>query len=81
MFPVYRYHAVIEDSHPLMEPPSGLGLARGGGVNLRLLGVSVLLVALAAGGAARFGAVDAGRALQHVLDLVRRRQRSGEVAA
>ena len=67
MFPVYKYNAVIDDSHPLMEPPPGLGLSHDGGVNLRLLGVSVLLVALAIFGAVRFASVDAGRVLRRML--------------
>ena len=81
MFPVYKYNAVIDDSHPLMEPPSGLGLSHDGGVNLRLLGVSILLVALAIFGAVRFASVDAGRVLRRMLGVLGRRQRTGEAPA
>jgi nitrous oxidase accessory protein len=81
LFPVYRYHAVIDDSHPLMEPPAGLGLEHSGRVNVRLLGVSVLLVGLAMFSAVRFASVDAGLVLRRMLGVLARRQRAGGAPA
>ncbi len=81
MFPVYRYNPVIEDSNPLMEPPPGLALSHGGGINVRLLGVSVLLVVLSSFAAIRFASVDAGRLLRRMLGVGKRGRRPGEAPA
>jgi len=81
MFPVYRYNAVIEDGSPLMGPPPGLALSQGGGINVRLLGVSVVLVLLSAFAAGRFASVDAGRLLRRMLGVRKRGGRPGEAPA
>jgi len=81
MFPVYKYRGVFEDSAPLMNPPSGTGLSHGGGVNLRLLGVSVLLVALSLLAAVQVASVDAPSVLRRMLRVFVRRQGSGEAPA
>jgi nitrous oxidase accessory protein len=78
MFPVYKYNAVIEDGSPLMEPPPGLALSRDAGINIRLLGVSVLLVLLSAFVAGRFASVDAARLLRRMLGARKRGGRPGE---
>jgi nitrous oxidase accessory protein len=49
MFPIYRYDAVIEDAHPLREPPVGLGLGDDGGRNMELLVASGMLATASAG--------------------------------
>ncbi|MDE3096376.1 MAG: nitrous oxide reductase family maturation protein NosD [Chloroflexota bacterium] len=67
LFPVYRYDAVMEDSRPLMEPPAGLGVPHGGGVNVRLLAASVALIGLTAAGVGFAAGADARRTLGHRL--------------
>ncbi len=67
LFPVYRYDAVMEDSRPLMEPPAGLGVPHGGGVNVRLLAASVALIGLAAAGVGFAAGADARRSLRRRL--------------
>jgi nitrous oxidase accessory protein len=81
MFPVYRYRAVIEDAAPLMEPPTGTGVSHGGVINLRLLGVSILLVVLSLLAAVYLASVDAARVLRRMLEVLARRQRGGEARA
>jgi nitrous oxidase accessory protein len=51
MFPVYRYEAVMEDSHPLMEPPVAAPGTRGG-PNTELLAASLAMMLAAAAGVA-----------------------------
>jgi nitrous oxidase accessory protein len=63
MFPVFRYNAVIEDSYPLMEPPTGLALARSDSVNLPMLTLSALLTLTSVAAAFALAGADVGRAL------------------
>lgn len=57
LFPLYEYRPVMTDEGPLMRPPDGLALAGGGGLNVRLLVTStVLLMASVALGAGAAGA-------------------------
>jgi nitrous oxidase accessory protein len=81
MFPVYKYHAVIDDNAPLMEPPPGLALAHGSRFNFRLLGVSAMLLASSLLVASRFAAVDATRRLRRMLEASKRGWRRGEAQA
>jgi nitrous oxidase accessory protein len=48
MFPVYRYDAVIEDAHPLMDAPDGVAMNSSERVNVNLLAVSGAMVAASA---------------------------------
>jgi nitrous oxide reductase family maturation protein NosD len=78
MFPVYEYRAVFEDGAPLMEPPPGVGLSHNGGVNFKLLGVSVLFLVLSLLSAVQLASVDATGARQRMLRPFVKRQRAGE---
>jgi len=81
MFPVYRYNAIIEDDGPLMNPPGGLALAHGAGINLRLLACSLLLAALAAAGIFAGAGAHARQSLRRALTTRRQGPATGDAAA
>jgi nitrous oxidase accessory protein len=67
MFPIYRYRAVIVDDGPLMEPPPHLGVNQEGGVNVRLLAISAVLLALSLAAVARLASIDVYGTLRRIL--------------
>ncbi len=62
LFPIFRYHAVIEDQGPLMSPPEGLGVPHGEGVNVRLLAASGVLLLVSASATLWLSGADARNA-------------------
>jgi hypothetical protein len=68
MFPVYRYNAVMQDAGPLMNPPEGLALAHGGGMNIKLLASSVVITALSGAAIVTLSGADPRRRLRNILE-------------
>lgn len=71
MFPVYRYQPVMEDSAPLVSPPTGLELPRGSStLSFDMLVVSVLLVTTAGAAIVWIAGVKPEAAFRQALDVL-----------